>query len=307
MIGVDVLTPAADACRLAFSAWASIMSLLLLSLLCIVPLDACVAAPAEAKPAARAVRVPYQLTNTKHVLVRVKVNGKGPFNFILDTGAPALFLSEAAAKKAGVEKKETGFAEIGKLELEGGLTLDKVPCRVEDPFQMTGMNKMNVAGARLDGFMGYSVLARFRITYDFTDSHLVWEPLDWSPPEVFGLRGKGGKPPKEVEAMSGLTTFASALIGKRPDPVLEHRGLIGLELEAKGDEVFVKRALKGSPAEAAGLQPGDQILEYDGKDIDSLKRLLDLAGKKKAGAKATLRFKRGGEEKTCELEAIQGL
>ena len=262
--------------------------------------------PSKVAPA-KPVRVPYQLTNTKHVLVRVKLNGKGPFNFVLDTGAPALFLSEAAAEKAGIEKKKTGFAEIGKLEIEGGVALEKVPCRVEDPFQITGMNKMNVAGMRLDGFMGFSVLARYRITYDFTDSHLLWEPLDWTPPEVYGLRMPGGKAPKEMEAMVGLTGLATALIGKRPDAVLEYRGLIGLELETKGDVVFVTRVVKDSPAAAAGLMSGDQIVEFDGKDIDTLKRLLDLAGKQKAGTKTNIKVKRGGQEKSFEIETIQGL
>ena len=36
-------------------------------------------------------RVPYRITDTKHVLVRVKLNGTGPYNFILDTGAPSVF------------------------------------------------------------------------------------------------------------------------------------------------------------------------------------------------------------------------
>ena len=31
--------------------------------------------------------VPYRLAKTKHVMVRVKLNGKGPFNFLIDTGA----------------------------------------------------------------------------------------------------------------------------------------------------------------------------------------------------------------------------
>ena len=41
---------------------------------------------ADAKPAL----VPYRLTDTHHTLVRVKINGKGPFNFIVDTGCPAV-------------------------------------------------------------------------------------------------------------------------------------------------------------------------------------------------------------------------
>ncbi len=39
------------------------------------------------------IEVPYRLTVPKHILVRAKINGKGPYNFILDTGAPALFVS----------------------------------------------------------------------------------------------------------------------------------------------------------------------------------------------------------------------
>jgi len=46
-----------------------------------------------------AYKVPYRLTLTNHYLVRVKVNGKGPFNFLVDTGAPYLFVSTEAAKK----------------------------------------------------------------------------------------------------------------------------------------------------------------------------------------------------------------
>jgi hypothetical protein len=37
--------------------------------------------------------VPYRNTDTNHALVRVRVNGKGPFNFLVDTGAPLLIIS----------------------------------------------------------------------------------------------------------------------------------------------------------------------------------------------------------------------
>jgi hypothetical protein len=40
----------------------------------------------DGKPAKprETIHVPYRLTATQHVLVRAKINGKGPFNFILD-------------------------------------------------------------------------------------------------------------------------------------------------------------------------------------------------------------------------------
>src|SRR5687768_8747048 len=93
--------------------------------------------PAPAK--GKRVEVPYRLTDTKHVLVRVKLNGKGPFNLILDTGAPAVFITKAVAKKAGVpvdEKAEKGLVEFDRFEIEGGLVVAKAKGRVEDLFQL---------------------------------------------------------------------------------------------------------------------------------------------------------------------------
>ena len=49
----------------------------------------------DAEPPARApdpqigqsFQVPYRLTDTNHFLVRARINGKGPFNFLVDSGA----------------------------------------------------------------------------------------------------------------------------------------------------------------------------------------------------------------------------
>src|SRR5437868_5739801 len=97
--------------------------------------------PAGAKAEAAAVLVPYRLTDTHHTMVRVKINGKGPYNFIVDTGCPVFLIAEPVGKKIGL-KVEKGWSTLDKLELEGGLVLDKVKARVETPFQITGMNGM---------------------------------------------------------------------------------------------------------------------------------------------------------------------
>src|SRR5581483_10123159 len=76
-------------------------------------------------------RVPYRLTNTNHVLVRAKINGKGPYNFILDTGAPALFVSTSVCRKLGVEANKQGWGTFERFEIEGGVVLDKAKGRVE--------------------------------------------------------------------------------------------------------------------------------------------------------------------------------
>src|SRR5437879_1999474 len=110
----------------------------------------------DAKPVA----VPYKLTATNHVMVRVKINSKGPFNFIVDTGAPAMFLSKEAAKKAGVTADDEGWGKFDRFELEGGLLVEKAKCKVEDLFQLKGMNGMGLAGVQLHGVLGYNILAR---------------------------------------------------------------------------------------------------------------------------------------------------
>ena len=53
----------------------------------------------------------------------MKLNGKGPFNFILDTGAPAVFISKAAGAEAGLVVDDKGWANIAELEVEGGIKL----------------------------------------------------------------------------------------------------------------------------------------------------------------------------------------
>lgn len=59
-----------------------------ISLILLLPVTAW-AAPAT-QPTSRPTPVPFRLTDTNHILIRLKINGKGPFNFIVDTGAPAM-------------------------------------------------------------------------------------------------------------------------------------------------------------------------------------------------------------------------
>src|SRR5260370_37774315 len=90
-------------------------------------LSACLAACCLAPPLARAdtpkkddgkktegtaYQVPYKLTEDKHVLIRAKINGKGPVHFILDTGAPSLFVSTNICKKLGVEADDESCCTV---------------------------------------------------------------------------------------------------------------------------------------------------------------------------------------------------
>src|SRR6202042_583413 len=88
----------------------------------------------------KAYEIPYRLTDTNHFLVRVRINGKGPFNFLVDSGAPALYIATETAKKIGLKPDPDEFwTPVDRLDLEGGARLDGLKARVEDPFQLVGM------------------------------------------------------------------------------------------------------------------------------------------------------------------------
>ena len=270
------------------------------------------AAAAEPKPGApppekggKHFAVPYRLTDTKHVQVRVKINGKGPFNMICDTGAPAVFITKAVAKKAGVSTDAKGWANFDKFELEGGVVVDKARGRVEDLFQLDGMNSMGLAGVQLHGVIGYNVLAKYRITYDFTADKLGFEPIaGFEPPPLVPIGNKGGA--GGLDALGPIMKMMASFLGIKPNFTTVPRGFIGIEVD-DAEGIVVKKVLPGSPADRAGFKPGDKIETIKTTTIDDagdLKRALAKAG---VGAKFTVSVKRGNKSEELTLELGKGL
>lgn len=261
--------------------------------------------PAD-KKAETKFEVPYRLTDTKHVHVRAKLNGKGPFNFILDTGAPAVFVTKAVAKKVGLEEDKKGWGTFDKFVIEGGLAVDKAQARVEDLYQLDGMNGLGLAGVELHGVIGYNVLAKFRITYDFTADKLTFVPLDFDPPEVKSI-GKGGGGQGGLELVGTMMKTLAPLLGVTPNFEVKPGGFVGVELEEKDKKVFVKAVLKGSPAEEAGLKAGDRLDEVKGSSIDGMNDVTRTFGKAEVGDKVKVTVERGGETKTVTVKLGGGL
>ena len=247
--------------------------------------------------------IPYRLTDTKHVMVRVKINGKGPFNLIMDTGAPAVFITKGVAKKAGVEADEKGWANFNSFELEGGLTVDKARGRIEDLFQLEGMNGLGIAGVELHGVIGYNVLSRFRIQYDLTADKLAVEPLaGFDPPPLVPL---GGKASTDLQTMGPLVKTLAALMGIKPNFEVVPRGFVGVTLADDG--VTVKSVLAGSPAEKAGFKAGDMIVAVKRTDVETGKDLTKALAKAGVGSKLAFTVKRGDKTETVEVELGRGL
>ena len=278
--------------------------------------------PARDPQIGQSFQVPYRLTDTNHFLVRARINGKGPFNFLVDSGAPALFISTETAKKIGLKIDPVKFwTPIDRLDLEGGSRMTDVKARVEDPFQLVGMNALGLPGASIDGILGFTILARFRLEIDLTKDRMTWTRLDHDPrdPPVPD-RQPGDHPaaPVGVQAMSVLGPLAkglAALTGKQPEEQLQPRGFLGLEwseqVTSGHKEVVVQGVLEGLPAAQAGIQPGDQIMKIGDNKIESLRDARTALSKVYSGNLVSFIVRRGSgissHELSLTLTAAEGL
>src|SRR5262245_3796339 len=240
--------------------------------------------------AAKAFQVPYRLTATNHVMVRAKINGKGPFNFILDTGAPTLFVATAVARKLSVVANDNGWGTFDRVEIEGGVVLEKCRGRIEDPFQLEGMNGLGLAGLELHGIIGYTVLARYRLGFDFTKHKMTWEPLNFKPPPPQGMEGPGG--PSGMEAFGAIMKLVGAFLGKGNGPDIRLRGFWGVVLEESQKTVVIKKIFPSGPAAEVGLEAGDRILRLGGKPMHSVADVQQEAAKTTPGEALDIEIER---------------
>ena len=142
-------------------------------------------APDFAFPAGKAsIDVPFEVHNG-HIYVRVKLNGKGPYTMLFDSGGVnVLFPStvkalglkpEGALPGAGVgdAKQDVGLVKVAKLDIGGivvddqlfaTLALDEALQRIEGQDQIAGL-------------VGYELFKRFPVRIDYERSTLVfYEP-----------------------------------------------------------------------------------------------------------------------------------
>jgi len=80
------------------------------------------------------------------------------------------------------------------------------------------------------------------------------------------------------------------------------RGWLGvLVVENEAGEVEIYEVEKDSPAELAGLEKGDVILEVDGRQVNSTRELATLIQSRDPGEVVKLRLRRRGREREIEL------
>jgi hypothetical protein len=256
----------------------------------------------------KATTVPFELLRSGHMAVQVKVNGKGPFKLIFDTGAPMSLVNNKLAKEAGLLKGmpkpfwapfgSMGEAKIKTLEV-GAAKEHDVPTIVMDHPTVEQISK--ILKTRIDGLVGFPFFARFSMVIDYQAKTMTLTP-------------NGYKPPDAMKAMNEVLmgAFAGALSGKPPPlrvlaPAAQWGLLAGKEAGDEEAGVDVKSVVPGGPAAAAGLKRGDRLLTLDGRWTDSLADLYEAAGFVKPGVTVEVRVGRGGKEVTLRVTPGKGM
>jgi hypothetical protein len=124
-----------------------------------------------------------------HIFASVRVNGRGPYSFFIDTGAGASCLDETVARELGlprvgaVEARGVGGSETVAFVQADSLEIGPVKLRAQN---LVALPLASVAGARdigFDGILGYGFFSRFVVRIDYEkETFSLYEPGSFTPP-----------------------------------------------------------------------------------------------------------------------------
>jgi hypothetical protein len=136
--------------------------------------------------------VPFRLLNN-HVYVQAKVNGKGPYTFIVDTGGHTLLssriVSEVGLKPvgqsvesgAGEGHSTTGYVHYDEIAI-GGVRLQNQTGFATEIYDKT------IEGIPVDGMVGFELIRRMVTTIDYGRRTITFtDPARFRPSEKLGV------------------------------------------------------------------------------------------------------------------------
>ena len=109
--------------------------------------------------------------------------------------------------------------------------------------------------------------------------------------------------PVSAEALEKLRrTITTAQPNRRFQIQPRGDAMVGIQAGTGEDECLISGVEEGSPAERAGLKPGDVITHYNGEKIDGFERLVEITRELAPGTKVALEVIRREQPRTIELE-----
>ena len=244
--------------------------------------------------------VPFEILPTNHMLVQARINDKGPYRLIFDLGAPITLLSNRASESSGVVKPDAprsflfglrGEAEVNNLQV-GELTATKLPVIILDHPVLNVLEQ--ATGRQIDGLIGFTFFARYKTTIDYHARQMTFEAIDYQVRDL-------------------MKELPDRLMGPK---VIHHRvltpsGVWGLQLGepiggSNSQGMPIVRVHDSSPADRAGLKPGDVLITVDGRWTTSTADAYHAAAEVEPGRKVTVVIQRNGRELTLTVTPVDG-
>lgn len=132
--------------------------------------------------------LPIQV-HAHHVTVQARINGRGPFDFLLDTGAGTTTLDKAFAAGIGLASQgrlgvqgvggaaDFGFVQVDSFDVGGAVMRGQRAVTVD----LSAIKES--IGEGLAGILGYDFISRFAVTLDYPGRTLeLWDPGAFTPP-----------------------------------------------------------------------------------------------------------------------------
>lgn len=256
--------------------------------------------PADVPKPIPAMRVPFETIISQHMVVQVKINGKGPYRMIFDTGAPFTLINNKVAKEAGVFPKDFKkpvfalFGQAGSFAIEtlevGGVALKKVQAQVMDH---PTVGAIASAVGPIEGIIGFNFFAKYRMTIDYQAKEMTFVPVPFEPKDMM----------KEL--------MRTLMNPTKKAKVLSPAGQWGFRVAKDKDDdrpgVTVKEVHADTASAKAGLKAGDRLLTLDGRWTDSVADCYAAAAHVPPGREARLRVRRDGKEMELTVKVQPGL
>jgi Aspartyl protease/PDZ domain len=249
---------------------------------------------------AEPITVPFDLLLTKHMVLHVKINGKGPYRLIFDTGAPVSLINSKTAVATDLLPKNrskpalslfgpAAQTTIKTLEI-AGLRAHSVPVIVMDHPTVEALSRTL---GPVEGIIGFPFFARYKMSLDYQARQLTFAPSGFEPVDI-------------------MQTLVETLLTREKSAarLLAPSALWGFSVDTKVDDkpagVAIKEVLPGGAAAEAGLQAGDRLLSIDGRWTDSVADCYAAASHVKAGTEIRIVIERHGMERELTVKPVAG-